>query len=113
MNLTETAKLLTVASTIDNRTVAEETVVAWHKVVGHLDYGTAQEAVLRHFGESTEYLLPRHVKVQASRIRDERERAERVARPAIGPQQITLDRAEFDRITQEAIAEARAGRDGS
>jgi hypothetical protein len=57
----ECSELLTYASIIDNRTVAPETVQAWHEVVGHLDVTVAREAIIQHRRESTEYLMPAHV----------------------------------------------------
>lgn len=108
--MTEIAKLLTVASTIDNRTVAPETVMAWHRVIGYLDYETAQEAVLAHFGESTEYLLPKHVKDQARRIRERQAREARISRPAIDRKPITLNREAHEAEFQAALAVERARR---
>jgi len=69
MNKTETAKLLTIASMIDNRTVATETVEAWHMVVGHIDFDLAQEAMNLHWRESTEYLIPAHITKNLPRVR--------------------------------------------
>jgi len=61
VNKTETAKLLTMASAIDNRTVGVETVEAWHMVLGDLDYADASAAMFEHFRESAEYLMPKHI----------------------------------------------------
>lgn len=72
MNQRETAELLTYASMIDNRTVAPETVVAWHEVIGHLDQVTAREAIVTHRRESTDYLMPAHIIRNARRIRESR-----------------------------------------
>lgn len=69
MNKTETAKLLTIASMIDNRTVAPETVEAWHDVLGHLPYGLAKEAMSLHRRESTDYLMPAHITKNLPRVK--------------------------------------------
>ena len=104
MNKLELAQLLTIASAVDNRTVAPETVNAWHPIVGHLDYEIAVEAVQLHFAESDKYLLPAHVNACARRVKDARARDARRAQPRqIEGNQITLDRDEFERLTQEAI----------
>lgn len=105
MNKLELAQLLTIASAVDNRTVAPETVEAWHPIIGHLDYGIAVEAVQLHFAESDKYLLPAHVNACARRVKETRERDMRRSRPrAIEGQQITLDRAKFEADTLAAIA---------
>lgn len=69
MNKTETAKLLTIASMIDNRTVAPETVEAWHDVLGHLTYGLAKAAMSLHRRESTDYLMPAHITKNIPRVK--------------------------------------------
>lgn len=61
MNKTEVAKLLTMASAIDNRTVGTETVEAWYMVIGDLDFDDATGVMFEHFRTSTEYLTPRQI----------------------------------------------------
>lgn len=61
MNKTEVAKLLTMASAIDNRTVGTETVEAWHMVIGDLEYDDATTVMFDHFRNSTDYLTPRQI----------------------------------------------------
>lgn len=68
MNKTEMAKLLTIASAIDNRKLTTEAVEAWFMVIGDIDYDVAVEAVRQHFDASTDYLVPNHVRVLSSRI---------------------------------------------
>lgn len=109
MNKLECAQLLTIVSAVDNRTVLPGTVEVWHPIIKHLDLDVAVEAVQLHFAESDKYLLPAHVNACARRVREKRDREARRAAPrAIEPQQITLDRAEFERLTQEAIAANRS-----
>lgn len=72
MNKVEIARLLTIASMIDNRTVGPETVEEWHRVIGHLEFDPAREAVEAHFRESTTYLLPAHVTGHVRRVREVR-----------------------------------------
>lgn len=69
MNKTEVAKLLTIASMIDNRTVAPETVEAWHMTLGRHDFNICKEAMALHFRESEEYLMPVHITKNLPRVR--------------------------------------------
>jgi len=103
VNQTEVAKLLTVASAIDNRTVADEQVIAWHAALRHLPYDVAQEALIRHFRDSTEYLLPGHISKQAKTIRGEQDREARIRRQLEPPRPITFERDRFEAETAEAI----------
>ncbi|WP_336642301.1 hypothetical protein [Microbacterium sp. MMO-56] len=68
MNIRETTDLLVRIQIIDNRRFEEATVLAWHVLVGDLDYAAAVEAVQLHFRESTAYLVPAHVRQGVERI---------------------------------------------
>jgi hypothetical protein len=61
VNKVDVAKLLTLASTVDNRTVAPETVEAWHRIINGITYAQAEVALWAHFRTSTAYLLPAHI----------------------------------------------------
>lgn len=113
MNKTELSKLLAVASAVDNRRVTPETVEAWHLVVGHLSLDVAHEALLMHQRDSTDYLMPAHIVANAKRVRARREREQRMSRPAIEPNRITLDRAQFEADTLAAIEAHRKEREAS
>lgn len=80
MTLTEMGKLLTVAATLDNRSINEFTVQAWFEVIGHLDFEEAREALYDHYATSTAWLMPAHlndlVKAQRERAYQERLRRE-------------------------------------
>ncbi len=80
MNKTEMAQLLTIASAIDNRKLSPEAVEAWHMVIGDIDIEVAVEAVKQHFDTSTEYLIPNHIRVLATKIVKHREAMERRAK---------------------------------
>jgi len=68
MNVQETNQLLIRIQVIDNRQIGDSTVLAWHELVGDLDYRTAIEAVKLHQRESTAYLTPAHVRANVERI---------------------------------------------
>lgn len=77
MNYAQVATILALAATRDRRTVGETDVRAWHQDIGDLDFEDAREAVSAHFRESTEYLMPVHVRRLAAAVRKERHRIER------------------------------------
>jgi hypothetical protein len=114
MNIQETAAVLAKIKIGDNREVDSKGLVLreWHEAIGDLDYADAIEAVAMHRRESQAYLLPAHVRANVQLIRTRRARSARYQNmgqitptPGVG-----LDRAEFDRLTNIAIAEARAKR---
>jgi hypothetical protein len=111
MNTQEVAQVLVKVQQGDSRKTDRTVLVYWEEVIGHLRLDDALQGVLMHRQEQPGvWLEPGHVVRNAARAREARQRAERMARPAIEPQSITLDRAEFERITQAAIEEARRER---
>lgn len=75
MNATEAAQLLTVAAELDARVVVTvERAKVWAGVLADVDYAAGQRAVVAHYRESDQSLLPVHV--------IDGVRAERIDRPA-------------------------------
>jgi hypothetical protein len=78
MNLEEITAVLGKAAAIDNRTVGQANVLAWHEIIGHLDVRDALAAVTQHRIESPDvYLQPGHVLRIAEKLRAERQDRER------------------------------------
>jgi len=108
MNVEECKQVLAKIQLGDNRQVDRLVILEWFETIGHLEFEDARGAVTLHRQESTDYLTAAHVCAGARRVRELRERAERVNAPrAIEAREITLDRAEFDRLTAEAVAQFR------
>ncbi|MGN6200003.1 hypothetical protein [Humibacter sp.] len=114
MNIKETAAVLAKIKLGDNREVTTLVIQEWHDAIGDLAYADAVEAVRMHRRDSTDYLMPAHVWANARLVASRRERDERIQaqaeRRALPATQITLDRAEFERITREAIEKHRTER---
>jgi hypothetical protein len=70
MNRRQVGELLALAALVDNRAVTDEAGLMWHRLIGHLDYELAVEALQAHYAESTEWLLPAHItaRVRQSRL---------------------------------------------
>lgn len=93
MNYAETARLLAAASSVDRRQLDDATVATWHAILGDLDAGDALEALRRHFAQSTDWLMPAHIRDGVRAIRDQR-------------------RAREEAQQRRSIAEARNGDPG-
>lgn len=74
MNLADTHALLTFIAVYDNRKFDDATVVAWQPIFANLALEDCRAAAVRHFGSSTEYLMPAHIRQLATVIRDERKK---------------------------------------
>lgn len=70
----QAAELLAVAALYDNRRVTAPAATAWAQSLDHwnVDFDDCVAAIHRHFAESTDYLMPKHVGELATRIRRER-----------------------------------------
>lgn len=66
MNKVEIAQLLAMAATVDSRNVGTEHVEGWHNVLAEVDYQPAVDAMWAHFRDSTDWLLPAHIKQRVS-----------------------------------------------
>jgi hypothetical protein len=73
----ECAAVLAAAALRDNRTVGPADVLAWLQDIGDLDPADALAAVSRHYRETTERLMPAHVRRIATELGRERRRIHR------------------------------------
>jgi hypothetical protein len=60
----------------DYRTIEVADGMAWHHVIGDLDFDDAMEAVRRHYQAQTDRMMPAHVRQGVKAIREERRRME-------------------------------------
>ena len=82
MTIEEVIDLLAVAAAFDQRTIGEADAVAWHAAIGDLDFADARAAVIGHYRESRDRVMPADVfkRVKAAR----RDRLAREVIPAPG-----------------------------
>lgn len=66
------ADLLNLISSTDGRNLTQQMPSAWMDIIGDLDFQDSKAAVVRHFQESTEWLMPAHVRKGVRVIRDRR-----------------------------------------
>lgn len=78
----EVIDLLTTAATFDRRTVGDADVIAWRAAVGDLDFPDAHTAVIQHYTDSTDWLMPAHVRVRVKAIRAARLASEVMPAPS-------------------------------
>lgn len=72
MTTEETIDLLTLMQAYDRRTVGRTDVAAWHLVVSDLPFADAQAAVLAHYRESRDWIMPADVRSRVNEMRRER-----------------------------------------
>lgn len=75
MNRVEVVALLAYAGLRDGRKADDDVAEAWFEDVGDLPFEDCMEAARQHFKDSTEYLMPVHIRATVRTIRAERVRA--------------------------------------
>ncbi len=83
MNATEAGELVALMALYDNRKASDPDIVAWLKVIGDLQYDDCESAVVAHYQETRERIMPADIRkrVRATR-RDRIDRAIPTAPPA-------------------------------
>jgi hypothetical protein len=72
MTLDETIDLLTAAAAFDQRTVGQADAMAWHAAVGDLDFGDAQAAMIGHYRDTRDRVMPADIRKRVKAIRRDR-----------------------------------------
>ena len=76
MNKAEVVLLLTLAGTYDYRKTGDADVEAWYLALDDIGLDAAKAAVVRHYRDSTDRLMPAHVRRGVRAIREEQRRHE-------------------------------------
>jgi hypothetical protein len=61
MNRSDAATLLAVAASFDRRTVGKADAAAWAVILADVSFEEAQAAVVAHYAERSEWLMPSHI----------------------------------------------------
>ena len=69
MNLEETGRLVGHMALYDNRRTSDPDTLAWYQVIGDLPYDDAKAAVIGHYAESTDRIMPAHVRNRVKAMR--------------------------------------------
>lgn len=77
MNINETTQALALAQAFDNRTVGEVNIRAWHSVLGDADAADVMTAIRDHYAETTEWIMPAHIRTAVRDMVSQREMAVR------------------------------------
>jgi hypothetical protein len=68
----ETGQLLAICASFDRRTVGEADVIAWLKVLGDLPLRDCEAAVIAHYRDSRDWIMPADVRQRVKATRRER-----------------------------------------
>lgn len=83
----EIVDLLTLMASYDRRHLSKADVGPWRAIIGDFQFADAWQAVIDHYTESTEWIMPAHLRQRVSAIRQAR-------LDAAGPVEIPEDLAD-------------------
>ena len=106
MNATEASELVALMALYDNRRASDPDVVAWLKVIGDLDYADCETAVLAHYQETRERIMPADVRIRVKALR--RARLEREIVPA-PPAEVTDEPGRYKAAIEAGVREIADG----
>jgi hypothetical protein len=72
VNAKETGLLLARCASYDRRKVGDVDVIAWLQVLGDLPFADCEQAVIGHYADSTEWIMPAHVRQRVRELRNRR-----------------------------------------
>ncbi|HEY2087876.1 MAG TPA: hypothetical protein VGH54_17900 [Mycobacterium sp.] len=65
----ETGKLLATCASFDRRKTGPLDVIAWHRVLGDLRYADCEDAVIAHYTDTADWVMPAHVRSRVKATR--------------------------------------------
>jgi hypothetical protein len=98
MTSNEVIDLLTLMASYDRRTVGKADVTAWSLAVGDLSFADSQQAVVTHYRETREWIMPSDIRGRVKAIRGERLRCTPIPPP---PPELRGKPAEYRRYLRE------------
>ena len=108
MNTDEIIDLLTLMASYDRRKVGEADVPAWDAAVGDLPYDDCRTAVIAHYRETADWIMPAHVRRRVLAIRNERLKAAGDLERLI-PEELADRPLEYAKALDDLVAAVRDG----
>lgn len=105
----ETGKLLGTCASYDRRTVGETDVIAWYRVLNDLPYTDCEAAVITHYTDSREWIMPADIRSRVrrnQRVADDREQLRELLDPHAYRAQIAAADSAFMRKLAERTGHA-------
>jgi hypothetical protein len=108
----DAAELLTLAASFDRRSIGEADALAWADALGDLDRAECTDAIRAHYRESTDWLMPAHIRerVKARRAAEHERRHSLMLRDELAIEARTHDPEASRRgyqLAMQTLAETR------
>jgi hypothetical protein len=108
VNLEDTGRLLALCASYDRRKVGDADVLAWHRVIGDLQFADCEQAVLGHYADCADWLMPAHIRLRVRETRNRRIQATGIPAP---PPELLDDPEAYSACLHAAAVAIADGRD--
>lgn len=104
----ESGKLLGICAAFDNRNVDDSAVFAWYSAIKDLPYSECESAVIAHYSDSREWIMPADVRTRVRR--KQRDEAARVRiHELLDPEAYRREVAQLDGAFLRKLAKRTGG----
>lgn len=107
MTYDEVCDILAVAAAYDRRTIGEADSEAWEAAVGDLPFRDARDAVVAHYRESREWVMPSDIRQRVKAVQAERLRVTPIPPP---PPELLDDPPAYRKHLRESAQRIAEGR---
>ena len=109
MNAEQAGQVLAKCASYDRRKTGEAEVIAWLQVLGDLRYADCEQAVIGHYAETREWIMPADIRIRVKEARHQRIKdAGGIPAP---PPELLDDPAAYGAALQAAATALADGRD--
>ena len=108
MNAEQAGQVLAKCASYDRRKTGDADTIAWYQAIGDLAYDDCIAAVIAHYSETTDWIMPAHIRQRVKQAREARILAADIPAP---PPEVAADRAAYRAALHAARVAAADGRD--
>lgn len=108
MNAEQAGQVLAKCASYDRRKTGDSDTIAWLQVLGDLAYDDCIAAVIAHYSETTDWIMPAHIRNRVKEIRKQRIQDADVPPP---PPELLDDTAAWCAAVRAAATAVADGRD--
>jgi hypothetical protein len=108
MNAEETGRVLAKCASYDRRKPADAVTIAWYQALGDLRYDDCIAAVIAHYAETADWIMPAHIRQRVEEARKQRIRDAGIPAP---PPELIDDPPAYRAALRAAAVAIGDGRD--
>lgn len=108
MNAEEAGRVLAKCASYDRRKTSDADTIAWFQVLGDLAYDDCIAAIIAHYGDTSDWIMPAHIRRRVMEVRNRRLQTTEIPPP---PVELLDDPAAYSAALHAAAVAIADGRD--